>query len=129
MTNLYREEILDHYYNPRNSGKLTPADLVGHETNPLCGDEVTVYVKFDGEKIGQVKFEGSGCAISQAATSMLTEYLVGKSRDDLEKLDLQTILSLLKVQVGPGRLDCALLPVQAIRNAKHRASTILARQT
>jgi len=115
MTDLYREEILDHYYHPRNAGKLEPADLVGHETNPLCGDEVTMYLKFDGNHISDVKFEGSGCAISQAATSMLTEYLIGKSKKDLGKLDLKIVLDLLKVQVGPGRINCALLPVQALQ--------------
>jgi len=115
MTDIYREEILDHYYHPRNSGKIGHPDLVGHEVNPLCGDEVTLYLKFDGERISNAKFEGSGCAISQAAASMLTEYLIGKTRNDLEKVDLNTVLSLLKVQVGPGRLQCALLPIQAIK--------------
>jgi len=115
MTNLYREEILDHYYHPRNSGKLVPADLVVRDNNPLCGDEVTIYLRIDKGKISDVKFEGSGCAISQAATSMLTEYLAGKPRSALEKLSLKTILSLLKIQVGPGRLNCALLPVQALK--------------
>jgi len=115
MTDLYRQEILDHYYHPRNSGKLKPADLIGHEVNPLCGDEVTVYLKFDGETISDVRFEGSGCAISQAASSMLTEYLMGKSKKQIDKLNLDTMLSLLKVQVGPGRINCALLPVQAIK--------------
>ena len=120
MTDIYREEILDHYYHPRNSGKIDQADIVGHEVNPLCGDEVTMYLKFDGERISNVKFEGSGCAISQAAASMLTEYLMGKSRSELEKIDIDTILSLLKVQVGPGRLQCALLPLQALKKSEIR---------
>ena len=121
MTDLYREEILDHYYHPRNSGKIEPADFVGHEVNPLCGDEVTMYLKFDGEKIADVKFEGSGCAISQAAASMLTEYLIGKPRAELEKLDPDTVLSLLRVQVGPSRLNCALLPIQALAKVRNKA--------
>jgi nitrogen fixation NifU-like protein len=115
MTDLYREEILDHYYHPRNAGKLDLADLVGHADNPLCGDEVTMYLKFDGEKISDIKFQGSGCAISQASTSMLTEYLKGKSRQEIEKLDFDTVKLLLKVEVGPGRVNCALLPVQALQ--------------
>jgi nitrogen fixation NifU-like protein len=115
MTDLYRQEILDHYYHPRNSGKIGHADLVGHEVNPLCGDEVTLYLKFEGDRIADVKFEGSGCAISQAAASLLTEYLTGKSKGEIAKLDLDSMLSLLKVQVGPGRINCALLPLQAIK--------------
>src|SRR3990172_6290826 len=107
MSDLYREEILDHYYHPRNTGKLDPADLTGHEVNTLCGDEVTLYLKFKGGRIADIKFEGSGCAISQASASMLTEYLKDKSRKDIAKLDLDTIQSLLKVDIGPGRVNCA----------------------
>lgn len=115
MADLYREEILDHYYHPRNTGRLDPADLVGQEVNTLCGDEVTMYLRFDKGRISDVRFEGSGCAISQAAASMLTEYLIGKSKDDLTEIDLKTVQSLLKVQIGPGRINCALLPVQALK--------------
>ena len=115
MSDLYREEILDHYYHPRNTGKLDPADFTGHEVNTLCGDEVTLYLKFKGGRIADIKFEGSGCAISQASASMLTEYLKDKSRKDIAKLDLDTIQSLLKVDIGPGRVNCALLPIHALR--------------
>lgn len=118
MTDLYREEILDHYYHPRNTGRIKNPDFVGKESNPLCGDEVTIYLKLAGDRISDVRFEGSGCAISQAATSMLTDYLKGKSQHEIDTLDLKTILSLLKIEIGPGRLNCALLPVQAL---KHRA--------
>jgi nitrogen fixation NifU-like protein len=123
MTDLYREEILDHYYHPRNSGKLSPADLVGHEVNTLCGDEVTLYLGFKGGRIADVKFEGSGCAISQASASMLTEYLKGKSRQEIEKLDFEMVKSLLKVDIGPGRIECAMLPVRALKRDPTRIDT------
>ena len=76
---LYREVILDHYKNPRGHGLLEAADAQAEGQNPLCGDEVTVSLRFDGETIADVGFEGRGCAISQAATSMLTEIVVGRT--------------------------------------------------
>ncbi len=82
-----------------------------------------MYVKFDGDRAAEAKFEGTGCAISQAAASMLTEYLKGKTKHDLQKADLKTVQSLLKVKVGAGRIDCALLPVQALRQAKNISIT------
>lgn len=125
MADLYREEILDHYYHPRNTGKIDPADFVGHEVNTLCGDEVTLYLKFRGGRIADVKFEGSGCAISQASASMLTEYLKGKLREDIEKLNLDTVKSLLKVDIGPGRIECALLPVRALQGSTPKEPKVL----
>jgi nitrogen fixation protein NifU and related proteins len=76
---LYREVILDHYKNPRGHGLLDAADAQAEGQNPLCGDEVSVSLRFDGDTIAEVGFEGRGCAISQAATSMLTELVVGRS--------------------------------------------------
>src|SRR5260370_2944403 len=78
---MYREVILDHYKNPRGHGVLEDADAEAEGQNPLCGDEVSIYVAFgeDGETIDEVKFSGRGCAISQAATSMLTEMVQGRS--------------------------------------------------
>ena len=78
---LYREVILDHYKNPRGHGLIEDADAEAEGENPLCGDEVTIYVAFrdDGDTIDEVKFSGRGCAISQAATSMLTEMVKGRS--------------------------------------------------
>ena len=80
---LYREVILDHYKNPRGHGVIADADAQAEGQNPLCGDEVSIYVSFgdDGDTIDDVKFEGRGCAISQAATSMLTEMVQGPQRD------------------------------------------------
>ncbi len=84
MRELYTQVIMDHYQHPRNRGELEDADLREHLLNPLCGDEVTVYAVIDGDKVADVKFEGRGCSISQASASMMTERLVGKSREEAE---------------------------------------------
>jgi nitrogen fixation NifU-like protein len=85
MRELYTQVIMDHYRRPRNRGKIEDADLEEHLLNPLCGDEVTVYAAFDGDRVADVGFEGRGCSISQASASMMTERLVGKSREEAEK--------------------------------------------
>ena len=82
MQELYREILLDHSQRPRNRGELEDADIEEHVLNPLCGDEVTVYAVFDGDKVSEVRFVGRGCSISQASASMMTERLVGKSREE-----------------------------------------------
>jgi nitrogen fixation protein NifU and related proteins len=85
MRELYTQVIMDHYQRPRNRGELENADIEEHLLNPLCGDEVTVYAVFDGDRVADVKFDGRGCSISQASASMMTERLMGKSRDEAEK--------------------------------------------
>ena len=84
MRELYTQVIMDHYRHPRNLGELEGADLEEHLLNPLCGDEVTVYAVFDGDRIADVKFNGRGCSISQSSASMMTERLAGKSRAEAE---------------------------------------------
>jgi nitrogen fixation NifU-like protein len=82
MRELYTQVIMDHYNHPRNRGALQDADLEEHLLNPLCGDEVTVYAVFDGDRVTDVRFDGRGCSISQASASMMTERLAGKSREE-----------------------------------------------
>ena len=89
---LYREVILDHYKNPRGHGLLDAADAQAEGQNPLCGDEVAVSLRFDGETISEVGFEGRGCAISQAATSMLTGIVKGKTATQVAKLPKEELL-------------------------------------
>ena len=86
LDDLYQEIILDHNKNPRNFGKLDPCDLsaVGH--NPLCGDQLVLYLKMEDDIVQEIRFEGSGCAISKASASLMTESLKGKSRADVEKV-------------------------------------------
>jgi len=120
---MYREVILDHYKNPRGHGVLDPADAQADGQNPLCGDEVSIYVAFgeDGETIEEVKFSGRGCAISQAATSMLTEMVTGKKAAEVAVLDKQDLLDEIAIPLTPVRLKCALLGLTTLKVALHKA--------
>jgi nitrogen fixation protein NifU and related proteins len=120
---LYREVIIDHYKNPRGHGVLDAPDAQAEGVNPLCGDEVTISVKFgaDGETIEGVGFEGRGCAISQAATSMLTELVQGRSASEVAALPKEELLEEIGIPLSPVRLKCALLGLGVLKVALHRA--------
>ena len=122
---LYREIILDHYKNPRGHGVIEGADAEAEGMNPLCGDEVTIYVAFgeDGETIDEVKFSGRGCAISQAATSMLMEMAKGKTATAVATMPRDELLEEIGVplQNNPTRLKCALLGLTTLKVALHKA--------
>ena len=123
MEQMYREVILDHYKNPRGHGLIENADAEAEGQNPLCGDEVSIYVAFadDGDTIEEVKFSGRGCAISQAATSMLTEHLKGKTAEQAAALDKQEVLDEIGIPLTPIRLKCAILGLGVLKVALHRA--------
>jgi nitrogen fixation NifU-like protein len=115
---LYRENILDHYKRPRNFGGLDHFDLEFEDTNPFCGDEQHVYIELDEEdRVKAVAFEGKGCAISTAATSMLTEELVGRTREELLRLDKDAVLELLGIEISATRMKCALLGLKIVKSA------------
>jgi nitrogen fixation protein NifU and related proteins len=120
---LYREVILDHYKNPRGHGVMEDADADAEGMNPLCGDEVTIYVRFgeDSDTIDEVKFSGRGCAISQAATSMLTEMVQGKKASDVAVLDKDELLEEIGIPLTPIRLKCAMLGLTTLKVALHKA--------
>jgi nitrogen fixation NifU-like protein len=118
---LYREVILDHYKNPRNHGTIEHADAHADGQNPLCGDEISIDVSFDGDTISDVKFSGRGCAISQAATSMLTEMIVGKSAAEAAALQKDDLLEEMPIPLTPVRLKCALLGLTTLKMALHRS--------
>jgi len=115
---LYREVILDHYKNPRGHGVIEGADAQAEGLNPLCGDEVSIYVQFaeDGETIDEVKFSGRGCAISQASTSMLMEMVT-----EIAELPKDELLEEIGIPLTPIRLKCALLGLGVLKVALHRA--------
>ena len=119
---LYREIILDHYKNPRGHGVMEDPDVEAEGQNPLCGDEVSIYVAFreDGETIDEVKFSGRGCAISQAATSMLTEIVQGKTASEVATMPRDELLDELGIPLSPMRLKCALLGLTTLRLALHK---------
>src|SRR4051795_9653299 len=123
LENLYREVILDHYKNPRGHGVIEDADAEAEGQNPLCGDEVSIYVEFgeDGETIDEVKFSGRGCAISQAATSMLTELVQGRSAAEVAALPRDELLEEIGIPLTPVRLKCALLGLSTLKLALHKA--------
>lgn len=115
---LYREEILEHWQNPQNFGKMRGADLVIEQVNPLCGDAVTFFFKIEGGKIKDVSFEGSGCAISIASASMLSGVIKNKPIAALSKITGRNVLSLIGADgdsFPPARLKCAFLALEVIR--------------
>jgi nitrogen fixation NifU-like protein len=145
LEDLYKEVILDHYRSPRNRNKIDNADVHLHRDNPLCGDEIDLYVDIDGGRVTAVGFEGRGCSISQASVSMMTEKLKGLSLDEAESLantfkqmmqgeepadqdSLGDLLALQGVQKYPVRIKCALLgwntllEAVKIHNEKHPSS-------
>jgi nitrogen fixation NifU-like protein len=120
---MYREVILDHYKNPHGHGLIEHADAQAEGMNPLCGDEVTISVKFaaDGETIDSIGFEGRGCAISQAATSMLTDLVKGRKASDIAALPKEDLLEEIGIPLTPVRIKCAILGLGVLKVALHRA--------
>jgi nitrogen fixation protein NifU and related proteins len=120
---LYREVILDHYKNPRGHGVIQDPDAQADGLNPLCGDEISIYVAFaeDGETIDDVKFSGRGCAISQAATSMLVDMARGRKAQELAAMPKDELLEEIGIPLTPIRLKCALLGLGVLKVALHRA--------
>ena len=126
LEELYKEVILDHYRAPRNKGRLDPHDIALERNNPLCGDEIELFLKFDGDSVEGIAFEGKGCSISQASASMMTEKVKGASTKDAQALaesikrmmageeegdpkELDDLVSLKGVVKYPVRIKCALL--------------------
>ncbi len=125
MDNLYRDFILEHYRNPHNKGFLEPHDLHFADSNPTCGDELSMTIVLDpaGERIADVAFDGRGCAISQASASILTDELRGMSLDEAREMDPRDLLEGLGVPIGPARLKCALLGYKVLQGAVHGGET------
>jgi nitrogen fixation NifU-like protein len=115
---LYREYILEHYKHPHNHGSLERADMEAHDLNPLCGDELTFQIALDADgKVSEVAFDGHGCAISQASASMLSDELKGLSTEELLRLDRQTVLDLLGIEISATRMKCAMLSLKVVKAA------------
>jgi nitrogen fixation NifU-like protein len=119
MDNLYRDFILEHYKHPHNQGILDPHDLHAADSNPTCGDELSMTLRLsdDHAAITDVAFNGRGCAISQASASILTDSLRGMTLDEVRALDPKGVLDDLGVPIGPARLKCALLGYKVLQGA------------
>lgn len=116
MDDLYRELIIDRYKNPHFRGSLDPHDISFEDDNPLCGDHIRMDLRINGDqRISEVAFDGHGCAISQATADLLAESIVGKSLEDVKKINKQDVLDLLGIELGPVRLKCALLSLKVLK--------------
>ena len=118
---MYKEIILDYYKNPRNRGTIDLPQTTARDSNPLCGDVVEMQLKFSDGKVSEIKFNGDGCAISQASASMLTEMVMGKPIEEVRKLDKTVLLEGLgSPNLGAVRIKCALLPLKVMKTALYQ---------
>ena len=115
MEDLYRDNIIDHYQNPRNYGALDNPDISYEDSNPVCGDEIRIDLKIQDGRVIEARFQGHGCSISQASASMLTEDIIGKTLEEVRQIDKQYLLDLLGIPLGPVRLKCALLSLKVLK--------------
>lgn len=112
---MYAEVILEYAQNPSNKKALPQAEIISHDTNPLCGDAVTIYAQLQNNVVSKCTFEGVGCAISLAAASMLCENVEGKTLAEITKLTKEQLLELLGIEVSYARLKCALLSLKTLK--------------
>ena len=117
MDDFYKDYILDHYRNPRNFGHLEKPDAVAEDLNPLCGDLIRFELNVEDGKVADVRFSGKGCAISQAATSMLTEQLRGKTLEDVARIPADSVVESVGIGISPARMKCALLGLKVLKSA------------
>jgi nitrogen fixation NifU-like protein len=117
MDDIYKEYILDHYRNPRNFGHLDAPDAVAEDLNPLCGDQIRIELKVKDGAIEDVRFYGKGCAISQAATSMLTESVRGKLLEDVARMPAEAVIESVGIGISPARVKCATLGLKVLKSA------------
>jgi len=116
MDDMYREVIIEHYKNPSFRGHLDPHDISFADDNPLCGDHIQIDLRVEpGGRIADARFDGHGCAISQASADLLVESIIGQQIEDVKSLTKQQILDLLGIELGPVRLKCALLPLKVLK--------------
>jgi nitrogen fixation NifU-like protein len=116
MDDLYREVIIEHYKNPGYRGHLDPHDIQFADSNPLCGDQIEITLRTDDRgKVTDARFDGHGCAISQASADLLIESIIDKPLEEVKKLNKQDILDMLGIELGPVRLKCALLSLKVLK--------------
>lgn len=126
MTALYSQVILDHFRHPRNYGSLPASDITYEDLNPLCGDRIRIELQLLNDVVESARFKGDGCAISIAAASLLTELVVGSTLKEIESLSNDTLLEALESDIQPVRLQCALLPLDVLRQGVRNFRLLLA---
>ncbi len=125
MEDLYREQIIDRYKNPRMQGSLDPHDYSYEDDNPLCGDRIRIDLRVDEDgRVTEAAYSGVGCAISIASADLLVESIVGKKLDEIRELSKQDVLELLGIDVGPIRLKCALLSLKVLKAGIYGLDTL-----
>ena len=116
MDDLYREQIIERYKNPRHRGLLDPHDITFEDDNPLCGDRIRIDLRIDAQQVvTEAAFSGQGCSISQASADLLVESVIGKRLDEVRAMTKEDILEMLGIELGPVRLKCALLSLKVIK--------------
>lgn len=116
MDDLYREVIIEHYKNPGYRGHLDPHDISFADNNPLCGDHIQIDLRVDTNgAVAEARFDGHGCAISQASADLLMESIIGKQLEEVKQMNKQDILDMLGIELGPVRLKCALLSLKVLK--------------
>jgi nitrogen fixation NifU-like protein len=116
MDDLYREVIIEHYKNPGYRGHLDPHDIQFADSNPLCGDQIEITLRTDDRgKVTDARFDGHGCAISQASADLLVESIIGKPLEEVKQLNKEYVLDMLGIDLGPVRLKCALLSLKVLK--------------
>ena len=116
MDDLYREVIIEHYKNPGYRGHLDPHDIQFADSNPLCGDHIQIDLRVDErDVVSEARFDGHGCAISQASADLLVESIIGKPLEEVKKLNKEYVLDMLGIDLGPVRLKCALLSLKVLK--------------
>ncbi len=115
MSDLYRQIILDHYKNPKNQRKILNPTIIRKGHNPLCGDHIEIHMRIKNEELEDISFEGKGCALSIATSSILTEELKGKKIEDIKKMTREDVYALIGIDISPARNKCVMLPLTTIK--------------
>lgn len=114
---IYAKNIIDHYRCPRHKGKMADAQSCCHQLNRSCGDDITVCIKTDGDKLSEISFDGHGCAISTAAISIMSDALIGKTKEEVINMSFDDVKALLGIEVSPRRYKCAMIGLGAVQGA------------
>ena len=114
---LYREDMIDHYQNPRNYGEIVDADAIIELENSSCGDKIKLFVKLKGNKVDEISFIGEGCAVAIASASKLTEYAKGKELSHIQQLTTDDLLEIIKVELTISRIKCANLSLETLKKS------------